>query len=228
MGLTPTFNKHQGLEPSPMGYYTHSSNDGYFSCEESLPIYQCDYTDPPHQPLREEMLETLIRGRLELRKSQRSMDEQLLAITNLATQIMQHFNPPQESHLRDSLDVVALRSGTKLQGPTMPYSTNPLFPENTKIPNEVKTTKEPLVTQEEAVASKRGTASKESPHFRYPIAVNKKWKAKTKDKRIVELLRKVEVPKYAKFLKEIYTHKIKIEELEVVQEEKTLSSMHGL
>ncbi|MED6176301.1 hypothetical protein PIB30_086806 [Stylosanthes scabra] len=56
------------------------------------------------------------------------MDEQLLAVTKLATQIMQHFNSPQELHLRDSLDTVTLWSGTKLQESAIPEPTNHIIP----------------------------------------------------------------------------------------------------
>ncbi|MED6187316.1 hypothetical protein PIB30_075272 [Stylosanthes scabra] len=72
-------------------------------------------------------------------------------------EVIQHFYPPQETHIRDSLDALTLRSGTQLQEPTIPEPTTHTPPGDAKTPDIVRNTEEPLVTQEEAIASKKRT-----------------------------------------------------------------------
>ncbi|MED6189773.1 hypothetical protein PIB30_099240 [Stylosanthes scabra] len=50
----------QGWEPCQVGYHSDSSNDGYFSCEDSLSTYQIDDVEMHHRARFERMFECLV------------------------------------------------------------------------------------------------------------------------------------------------------------------------
>ncbi|MED6224030.1 hypothetical protein PIB30_079851, partial [Stylosanthes scabra] len=89
------------------GYYSDSSNDGYFSCEESLPAYQLDYVETSHQNEERTMLEDLIKEGLELERSQKKLDSQSAAMIRLVSQVLQN-SSIQDLPMKNALDAITL------------------------------------------------------------------------------------------------------------------------
>ncbi|MED6171937.1 hypothetical protein PIB30_045556 [Stylosanthes scabra] len=95
----------QGWEPCKVGYHSDSSNDKYFSCEDSLSTYQIDDVEFHHRARFEAMFEGLVQERAEIMKAQKRIEAQMLAVAELAS-------------FEEGLSAITLRSRTQLKGPT--------------------------------------------------------------------------------------------------------------
>ncbi|MED6136105.1 hypothetical protein PIB30_052964 [Stylosanthes scabra] len=121
------------VQSALLGYYSNSSNDRYFSCEESLPAYQLDYVETSHQNEKRRMLEDLIKEGSELQRSQKKLDFQSVATIQLASQVLQN-SSIQDLPTKNTLDAVTLRSGTQLKGPPLPAQDAEPLLQNTQTP----------------------------------------------------------------------------------------------
>ncbi|MED6149745.1 hypothetical protein PIB30_065541 [Stylosanthes scabra] len=114
----------QGWEPCQVGYHSDSSNDGYFSCEDSLSAYQIDDVEFHDRARFEAMFEGLVQERAEIMEGQKRIEAQLLAVAELASFVMRRFAHPTSPCQEEDLNAITLRSGTQLKGP-IGESSNP-------------------------------------------------------------------------------------------------------
>ncbi|MED6215559.1 hypothetical protein PIB30_114876, partial [Stylosanthes scabra] len=88
----------QGWERCQVGYHSDSSNDGYFSCEDSLSVYQIDDVELHHRARFETMFESLVQERAEIMEAQKRIEVQLLTAAELASSVINSHTLPH--HVR--------------------------------------------------------------------------------------------------------------------------------
>ncbi|MED6193358.1 hypothetical protein PIB30_018509 [Stylosanthes scabra] len=163
--------KNPCTESSSQGYHSDGSNDGYFSCKESLPNSQLDHVGASHQVKQRGILEGLIRERVEFQKIQKRIDSQLGPVAKLVNQVLQN-SYPQGPSIEDTLDAVTLRSRTQLKGPPLPaHIAEP--PHNTEVPETIESSKEPGVVREKAA---KEPVLEETSRLPYPSVSKKQEK----------------------------------------------------
>ncbi|MED6153003.1 hypothetical protein PIB30_097393 [Stylosanthes scabra] len=91
MDGNPTAMNGQGWEPCQVGYDSDSSNDRYFSCEDSLSAYQIDDVEFHHRARFEAMFEGLVQERDEIMEGQKRIEVQLLTVAELVSSVMRQF-----------------------------------------------------------------------------------------------------------------------------------------
>ncbi|MED6124523.1 hypothetical protein PIB30_059690 [Stylosanthes scabra] len=124
------------MEPCQQGYFSDSSNDSYFSCEESLSVHQLDQAEPPYHLLT--------------------------VITRLANQVIQS-NPSRGLAFKDALDAVTLRSRTQLKELPMPDPVAQAPPKkDTKIKRD---SEEPVAAQIKVITNSTELTTEEVPHL---------------------------------------------------------------
>ncbi|MED6110710.1 hypothetical protein PIB30_045348 [Stylosanthes scabra] len=85
MDGNPVAMNRQGWEPCQVGYDSDSSNDGYFTCEDSLSTYQIDNVEFHHRARFEAIFEGLVQERTEIMEAQKRIEVQLLTAAELAS-----------------------------------------------------------------------------------------------------------------------------------------------